>query len=216
MNRIIAFQHNNRLVADGIIGPATLGKMKEVFNIGQNIALAHFLGQLAHETASFTRNEESLNYSVSGLMKTFLFYRRNPDLARLHGRAPGQSAKQEDIANTVYADENRGRGYKLGNVHPGDGWKFRGRGAIMITGRSNYELFFKWENLPADTDPNLLATKYYWRTALWFFERNDVWRHCGQISLPNVKRVTKLINGGYNGLSHRYNLTRMYHALITA
>lgn len=215
-NKIVEFQKNNGLVADGIIGRNTMNKMMDVFKIDSIESTAHFVGQLAHETANFKKSVESLNYSVSGLISTFSFMRKNPLYAKKYGRINGvQKADQVAIANLVYDDANRSPKYKLGNVEPGDGWKFRGRGAIMITGRNNYEAFFKWLGLCVDTDPDLVESKYYWETALWFFEKNKVWWHTNAVTFFNCKMVTKIINGGDNGLSHRWNLTEQYYSILS-
>ncbi len=216
MSQLRKFQRTHQLVADGILGKITLTKMKEVFHLPSINGTAHFAGQLAHETNNFKARVESLNYSVKGLINTFSFYRKNPDLAEKHGRKSGQKANQQAIANTVYADVNRSPRNRLGNVHPGDGWCFRGRGAIQITGRNNYEALFKWLDLPKDTDPDVVARTYYWEAALWFFDARKVWPLTTDVSDDSIRRVTKKINGGTNGLEHRQNLTRLFHILLTA
>lgn len=213
-NKLAQFQHDHGLVPDGIMGPITLKKGREIFNIKSDEATAHFFGQLAHETNNFKSSVESLNYSVTGLQRTFLFYRKNPSLARKHGRSGARKADQQAIANNVYNDANRGKRYKLGNTQPGDGWRFRGRGSIMITGRNNYEAFFTWMGLPKDTNPDLVATKYYWEAALWFFEVNRIWWHTGNVTERSIVTVTKLINGGVNGLNHRRSLTLKYYRYL--
>ena len=215
MKRIAEFQKKHGLTADGIIGRTTLTKFKEVFRIPSDAAVAHFIGQLHHESNGFKQGVESLNYSVSGLKKTFKFYRNHPELAQRHGRIKSvQKANQEAIANNVYADANRSKRFKLGNINPGDGWRFRGRGAIMITGRNNYMAFFKWLNVPLTTDPDHLAGKYFWHTALWFFKANNIWNHCNAVSTSNIEKVTRLINGGINGLRHRTELTIKYFRML--
>lgn len=213
--KIVEFQKANRLVSDGIIGKNTLLKMKEVFKIVNEESVAHFVGQLAHETNHFSRDTESLNYSVEGLKATFSFFRKNPHLAQQYGRISGvQNANQEAIANLVYDDANRSANYKLGNTQPGDGWKFRGRGGIQLTGRSNYEAFFKWKGISINTNPDLVATVYFWDPALWFFERNKVWWHTGSVTYNACKNVTKLVNGGDNGLADRWRLTEKYYNIL--
>ena len=213
MREIVKFQKDNRLVADGILGPITANKIMQVAGIKNDQHLAHFLGQVAHETNGFKSSVESLNYSVSGLKKTFRHYRRNPFLATLHGRKRGQKANQVEIANAVYSDRNRSRSYKLGNIFEGDGWKYRGRGAIMITGRSNYNAFFEWLGISIRTNPDLVATKYYWQTAVWFFSVNNIWKYCYEVNDDTIRLVTKKINGGYNGYDHRKNLTYLFYRI---
>lgn len=214
MSKLVIFQRRTGLYPDGILGPITADKLKSTFKIKNDERAAHFIGQLMHETNNFRSSTESLNYSVRGLINTFSYYKRNRHIAELHGRKIGQRANQEAIANVVYSDNNRSKRYKLGNTRKGDGWKFRGRGSIQITGRRNYEAFFKWKGLPKNTDPRLCATLYYWDTAIWYFEVNRIWRLCDEVYFHNVQRVTRAINGGENGLSHRYDLTLMAYRLL--
>lgn len=214
MSKLKQFQRKNGLTPDGIIGRFTLLKMMVVFNIKTKEATAHFVGQLAHETNNFKARTESFNYSVNGLAKTFSFYRKNPELARLHGRRTGRKANQMLIENNVYDDNNRSKRYKLGNVCPGDGWKFRGRGSIMVTGRNNYEAFFCWLGIPKDSDPSLVATTYYWECALWFFEVNKLWRLALNVSDYSITKLTEKINGGLNGFDHRKELTELFLRLL--
>ena len=97
----------------------------------QNAFLAQVLAEVGSELKSV---RENLNYSCDSLMKTFGYYRRNPDLARKHGRCGGHKANQVDIGNHAYAD-------RIGNsgINSGDGYRFRGGGFFQLTGRANYE-----------------------------------------------------------------------------
>jgi len=121
-----------------------LERFKNEFHLNTPERLAFFLGQVKAEIYirkdGTVRTRESINYSVSGLMSTFSFFRKNPHLASQLGRKKGQAAKQEQIANLVYADKNRSRRYRLGNVKEGDGWLFRGAGVLQSTGRENVML----------------------------------------------------------------------------
>ena len=214
MNIIFDFQKKHSLNPDGLIGKNTLKKMKKIFKIKSKESFAHFIGQLAHETNNFKSTSESFNYSVKGLINTFSYYKKHKHLAREHGRTGAKKANQELIANTVYNDSNRSSKYKLGNVQPGDGWKFRGRGSIMITGRSNYEAFFRWMKLPIDTDPGTVESLYYWDAAKWFFKVNNIWKHTNEVNDVSILKITKMINGGVNGLSHRKALTYKFYKYI--
>ncbi|MEO1405486.1 MAG: hypothetical protein AAFV54_03220, partial [Pseudomonadota bacterium] len=102
----------------------------DAHEINTSRRLAHFIGQGLIETGWLRYTEENLNYSREALIATFSYYRDNPDLARQHARKP------ELIANTVY-----GRHPTLGNTEPGDGWRYRGRGFIQLTGRDNYQKY---------------------------------------------------------------------------
>lgn len=204
MKKIIEFQKANGVVADGIIGKATLGKMRQSFGLSNDIHLAHFLGQIHHETG-FKLDTENLNYSANRLLEIFpkyfkqftknelSIYENNPQL----------------IANKVYAN-------RMGNSDEasGDGWKYRGRGSIQLTGKANYIAFQKWLNL-REINPDDVATKYYWKTALFFFEANGIFKLCNDVSDATITKVSKKINGGTNGLADRIAKTKYYYNLIT-
>lgn len=179
------------------------------FNINTPLRRAHFLAQVAHESANFTTARENLNYSVDALLKLFP-KRIDAALARKIGRAPGQDADQEAIANAIYGGEWGAR--KLGNTEPGDGWRFIGRGYIQITGRDNYaqcsrDLFGNGMLLRApqmlELAPNAAAS------AGWF------WHSRGLNALADkddLEGITRIVNGGANGLEHRRELLAKYKA----
>jgi putative chitinase len=160
------------------------------------LVLAHWLGQMFVESAGFTTREESLNYSVDGLLKTFGRHRISEADARKYGRAPGRPANQEAIANLIYGGE-WGR-KNLGNTQPGDGWRFRGSGDKQITGRANIVASgFTPEQLR--TDPVASAN-----ASAEFFVRVG----CAAPALrDDVSGVTKKVNGGFNGLAARDKAT---------
>jgi len=117
----------------------------ERYDICTPLRLGHFFGQGLVETGWLKYTDEGFNYSAEGLVKTFRFYRRNPELARQHARKP------ELIANTVYG----GRA-DLGNTQDGDGWKFRGRGFIQLTGRDNYTRYGEAAGIDLANDPDII------------------------------------------------------------
>jgi putative chitinase len=178
------------------------------FEIDNDRELAHFLAQLHHESAGFKRVSESLNYSVDGLLKTFGRNRISAEDCARYGRTKGRAANQVMIATKVYGGE-WGRA-KLGNIFQGDGYKFRGRGLIQTTGRSNYAAtshgLFGNESLvddptPLETNPTLIA-----RAAAWFWKS----RNCDKAAArDDIVGVTRAINGGLNGIDDRqYQLAR--------
>ncbi|WP_456867586.1 hypothetical protein [Galbibacter sp. BG1] len=215
MNPINNFQHENGLVPDGIIGPLTINKIKHSLRIPTNEALAHFIGQCHHESNGFLRLRESLNYSVSGLISTFSFYRKRPNLAFTHGRNWRHKADQETIANNVYLDKNRSEGYKLGNRNWGDGWKYRGNGPIQITGFFNHLQLSKYLAEPEIlNNPTIVCNCYYFESAIWFFNEHRIWRYTREVDNDSIEKVTKAINGGINGLEDRIKWTNHYYELI--
>lgn len=213
MKKIIEFQIKENIHNDGVIGQQTFGQFMSTFELTP-IQCAHFLGQLHHETGGFTKDTESLNYSVFGLKNTFSYYKNRPTEAQEDGRTWYKKAEQETIANKVYWDINRSSAFKLGNTEWGHGWLFRGRGAIQLTGQWNYQEFADWkEDQKIVFHPNLVATKYYWDSALWYFEKRNIWRKMEGVDIKHIESVTKAINGGLNGFDDRLKWTRYYAKL---
>ncbi|MBI1399254.1 peptidoglycan-binding protein [Hyphomonas sp.] len=151
----------------------------EDYEIDTPLRLGHFFGQGLVETGWFKYTEEGFNYSEEGLKKTFRIYRRNPDLAKQHAR------KKELIANTVYG----GRA-DLGNTEPGDGWKYRGRGFIQLTGRANYTRYAEVSGIELVNDPDILKrdlTKSV-EVAAAFWKANGLNAYADQNDAAKVSR----------------------------
>ena len=175
------------------------------FNITTPLRLAHFLAQCGHESGGFKAVKENLNYSAKGLMGIFKKYFPTATMATAYERQP------EKIANRVYASRMGN-----GNEHSGDGYKFRGRGYIQLTGKENYTRFDATvpENIVAD--PDLVATKYPLASAAFFFNSNKLWTICDQGATPNVvTAVTKRVNGGTIGLADRVKHFIEYYKLLS-
>lgn len=154
---------------------------------------AMFIAQVAHESGGFTRIVENLNYSADGLKSTFGKY-FDAERAQEYGRTSDHPANQQAIANIVYAN-------RMGNSYPGsnDGWNYRGRGLIQITGHDNYRDCGAGLNVDLLSAPQLLEQdKYAARSAAWFFASKGCLKRSGDITA-----VTKIINGGTNGLYDR-------------
>ncbi|MEM7240996.1 MAG: peptidoglycan-binding protein [Pseudomonadota bacterium] len=166
----------------------------ETIKFENDLRAAHFIGQLAHES-NFKPVSENLNYSASALRRVFGKYYPTNAAAQQAARKP------MEIANKVY-------GGRMGNRKgTSDGWNFRGRGFIQITGRNNYTAAKKAIGVDIIKEPDLalnpdIATKI----ALWYFDMRNIWPHC---DANNVDRVTKLINGGFNGLADRRKKTKI-------
>lgn len=173
--------------------PLAIGMSRYGLESDHDMAL--FLAQVGHESAGFRMLEESLNYSVEALEKLFGAHRIHPREIQLLGRKPGQKANEPALANTLYGGawgaEN------LGNVEPGDGWRYRGRGVIQLTGRANYEACAADTGLDIVHHPDLLATDAAAgvESALWFWSRYVPGR--------DIKSTTRQVNGGYHGLDDR-------------
>lgn len=233
------FQTENGLTADGIVGDGTWGKMfgagqqvttptpsvsginlgnlkghvpdsviaqiPEVmtkFKIDTAVKLAHFLAQCGHESGGFRLVQENLNYSAKGLLGTFKKYFPDNTKAELYERKP------EKIANLVY-------GNRMGNgpEASGDGYRYRGRGYIQLTGKHNYSEFDKFVDDDIVTNPDLVASKYPLLSAAWFFHKNCLGR-CTDASDAAVTSVTKCVNGGTIGLPDRLKHFKEYYNLL--
>lgn len=233
-----AWQKSNGLKDDGIAGPITLKKMgillesdmpvassifkleklkghipdsviaqipdtAKKFNITSTLRLCHFLSQCSHESGNFKAVSENLNYSADGLKKVFGKY--------FPGNLNESYAKQpEKIASRVY-------GNRMGNGDEAskEGWKFRGRGYIQLTGKSNYMAFDKLVEDDIISNPDLVATKYPLMSAAWFFDKNNLWSICDKgADDTTVTSVTKRVNGGTLGLADRIKHFKEYYTLL--
>jgi putative chitinase len=188
-------------IPDSVIAaiPDTAAK----FNITNVLRLAHFLAQAGHESGQFKATSENLNYSSKGLLGIFPKY-FTPALAESYARQP------EKIANRVY-------GGRMGNgvETTGEGFKFRGRGYIQLTGKDNYTQFDK--TVPEDilVNPDLVSTKYALASAAWFFNKNSLWTICDKgADEATITAVTKRVNGGTIGLPDRIKHFNEYYNLL--
>jgi putative chitinase len=182
---------------------AQIPETAKKFNITNNLRLAHFLAQCGHESGNFKAVSENLNYSADGLKKIFGKYFPG-NLNESYARKP------EKIAARVYAS-------RMGNGDEasGDGFKFRGRGYIQLTGKNNYTNFSKFIGEDCVTNPDLVATKYPLASAGFFFDSNKLWAICDRgADDATVTAVTKRVNGGTIGLSDRIKHFKEYHNLL--
>ena len=161
------------------------------YQIDNPLRITHFLSQVLHESALMRWVHENLNYSAEALLKVFSKYFSSSQ-ARVYARKP------EMIGSRVYASR-MGNGDEAG----GDGYRYRGRGLIQLTGKSNYRKFSQWIQDDVVTYPDLVADKYAVHSAVYYWSSNNL---NALADIDDVKQVTKRINGGYNGLNHRMAL----------
>ncbi|MCP4338399.1 MAG: glycoside hydrolase family 19 protein [Desulfobulbaceae bacterium] len=165
------------------------------------VRLAHFFSQVLHESGCMRFDMENLNYSSKALCAVFGRYFKTKEQADACARRP------EKIANKVYAN-------RMGNgsESSGDGWKYRGRGLIQLTGKNNYRAFAEW--IGDDRileEPDLVASEYAVHSAVFYWDKNKLNEIADQ---DDVKKMTKRVNGGYNGLSHRRELLNKANCLL--
>jgi putative chitinase len=240
-----AWQAEHGLVADGIVGPATWAKIMgegtplppppvqtiapvgglkldklrghipdaviamipdtaAKFQINTPLRLAHFLAQCGHESGGFRATQENLNYSAKGLAGIFRKYFPTEAAAAPYARQP------QKIASKVY-------GNRMGNgpESSGEGYKFRGRGYIQLTGKENYTAFGKSIGEDIISNPDVVASKYALLSAAWFFSKNGLHRMADEgASDLVVTKITKRVNGGTIGLPDRIKHFKEYYHLL--
>ena len=189
-------------IPDAVIAqiPVTAAK----FNITNTLRLAHFLAQCGHESGGFKAVSENVNYSADGLKKIFPKYFPG-------ATADSYARNPEKIASKVYAS-------RMGNGDEAskDGFKFRGRGYIQLTGKSNYTGFTKYIGEDCVANPDLVATKYPLASAAFFFDSNKLWSICDKgADDATVTAVTKRVNGGTIGLADRIKHFKEYYSLLS-
>jgi putative chitinase len=177
------------------------------YGIVTPLRMAHFLAQIHNETGGFVRFSENLNYSSTGLLETF-GSRITLAQANLYGRNNFHRANPEAIANIVYGG-TWGR-INLGNTQKGDGYKYRGRGFLQLTGRVNYEAYKKYSGLDVVSNPDLVSTLAVGLdVAGWFWSQRGV----NPLADKNdIVAVTKKVNGGQIGISKRKQFFAQYLA----
>lgn len=178
----------------------------EKYNITEPLRLAHFLAQIAHESGNFQFMSENLNYSSDSLLRVFPKYFKDKATADRYARKP------EMIGSRVYAN-------RMGNGDEAskEGFKFRGRGYLQLTGKENYKAFSDFIGEDCVANPDLVATKYPMDSAIWFFDRNKLWDICDRGAGDDVvTSVTKRVNGGTHGLVDRINKFKTFNSLLLA
>ena len=180
--------------------PDVMGK----FQINTPLRLSHFLAQCAHESGNFKTINENLNYGVNGLLRTFKKYFPTEAKALQYERKP------EKIANLVYAN-------RMGNgaEASGDGFKYRGRGYIQLTGKVNYESFDKIVDEDITANPALVATKYPLLSAAWFWNSRALNTLADKGATEvDVIHITKKVNGGVHGLDDRLSKFKKFYSIL--
>ena len=189
-------------IPDAVIAmiPDTAAK----FQINTPLRLAHFLAQCGHESGGFRATQENLNYSAKGLAGIFRKYFPTEAAAASYARNP------QKIANKVY-------GNRMGNgpESSGEGYKFRGRGYIQLTGKENYTAFGKAIGEDIPSNPDKVASQYALLSAAWFFSKNGLHRMADEGATDSVvTKITKRVNGGTIGLADRIKHFKEYYHLL--
>ena len=186
---------------DGIIGNETLTKFQCKYGIPSRAMVAHFFGNIDHESGGFNIVEESGMYSAKRLLAIFPKYFSSLAMAKQYEYKP------EKIFNLTY-------GGRMGNNEPGDGYKFRGRGFMQTTGKYSYDRLGKFLGVDLIKNPNLVASKYPLESAIFYFTDNKLWGLVSDISEESIRLIRKRVNGGYNGLSETREKVKKYYNLM--
>jgi len=190
-------------IPDAVI--AMIPDTAQKFQINTPLRLSHFLAQCGHESGGFKATQENLNYSAKGLRGIFGRYFPTDALAEQYQRKP------ESIASRVY-------GGRMGNGPEAtkEGYKFRGRGYIQLTGKDNYTAFGKAINEDVISNPDLVSSKYALLSAAWFFSKNGLHKMADEgASDTVVTKITKRVNGGTIGLPDRIKHFKEYYSLLS-
>lgn len=189
-------------IPDAVL-PLLDGVVKK-FEINTPLRLAHFLAQCGHESGNFKAVRENLNYSAEALVKIFPKYFPTIEVAMLYAKQP------EKIANKVYAN-------RMGNGDEasGEGFKFRGRGYIQLTGKQNYTLFGQAISQDLVANPDRVATEFPLLSAAWFFHKNGLHKIADEGADDIVvTKITKRVNGGTIGLADRTKHFKEYFSIL--
>jgi putative chitinase len=189
-------------VPDEVI--AQIPGVQDKFAINSALRLAHFLAQTGHESGGFKFKSENLNYSAEILRKVFPKYFPDIVVAKQYERKP------EAIASKVY-------GGRMGNGNEAskEGFKYKGRGYIQLTGKDNYKAFDATVEDDILANPDLVATKYPLLSAAWFWNSRKLNSIADQGATDEVvTKITKLVNGGTIGLADRIKHFKEYHQLL--
>jgi len=186
--------------ADGEFGPNTARAIATHYGLSPERG-AHLLGQASHESGGFKRSKENLNYSWKGLITTWPTRFKTEAEAREYHRQPSR------IARKVYLRTS------LGNETEDDAENFIGRGWLQLTGKANYQSFASDMGMPdVMTNPSLVEEEYAFETALWYFNKNNLFKIADKGVYEDVIQIiTKRVNGGYHGLDDRINKTKKIH-----
>ena len=195
-------------VPDTVI--AQIPSIQEKFGVTNALRLAHFLAQAGHESGGFRVTQENLNYSAKGLVGIFKKYFKRPDGTVDEPKAAAYAKKPEKIANLVY-------GGRMGNgaEASGDGYKFRGRGYIQLTGKDNYTAFGKSIGVDMSVNPDSVASTHALTSAAWFWSKNKLNEIADTGATDEVvTKITKRVNGGTIGLPDRIKHFKEFHTLL--
>lgn len=202
---------------DGLLGNETLTKLKSKVNAPSKSIVAQFMANVYHESGKFTITTEDLkNYTPKRIVDIFGVDNHSANVTP--AEALTLSGNAYALAERVYGLGNPKKSKELGNVAVGDGFKYRGRGFLQITGKYSYQelqnsgLVDKGDDVVKN--PELVATKYYWISAINFFNKRKLWGLVNSISDADTEKLRRRVNGGLNGIKEVKEKVKYYYSLF--
>lgn len=207
-DRIKELQKSVGASADGIIGRETLAKFAAKFG-KTRVQTIHFFANIHHESGGFTIVRENMNYTAPRIMEIFGVGRHSAKVTVAEaGRLAGNPW---ELAERVYGLGNPKKAKELGNTRAGDGWKYRGGGALQCTGGFDYK---RYGDQKLYDNPDLIGeSSYYFTTAVREFDAKNIWAKAKDLSEASIRAVCRVVNGGYNGLDDRRAKINYYASL---
>lgn len=204
MNRTESIKYIQRVVGanqDGSLGNETLTKFQCYFKIPTKAMVAHFFGNMVHENGDFTIVMENMSYTtIAALRKTWPTRFTSNALAEQYLRQP------EKLGNFVY-DNRMGNG-------KGEGYKYRGRGWMQLTGKEMYDLFSKYIGEDCVKNPDLVATKYPLESAVFMFNQKKLWNLVRDVKDEDIKIIRRRVNGGLIGIERVIPLVKRFFNMM--
>lgn len=205
MTRLDRIKHIQTLVGakpDGVIGNETLTKFQCKFQVPNKATVAHFFGNMHHESGNYTIVEEDMHYITIARIR-----------AMWPSRFPTDASAQPYLRNPIGL-ANKVYNGRMGNTGPNDGYMYRGRGLMQTTGKYSYNLLSQFLKVDVVSNPTLVSSQYYFQSAIHMFNEKKLWNRVSGVTESDIRIVRKLINGGYNGIADVINKVRYYYNLM--
>lgn len=191
-------------IPDGAIGNESLKAFAKRYNKSKAQTIL-FFANIHHESGGYTIVRENMNYNAARITQIF---GAGHSAKVTWAEAATLTMKPYELAERVYGLGNPKKSKELGNLKPGDGWKYRGGGALQCTGGDDYK---RYGGMELYNNPDLIGeSQYYFITAIKEFDFKNIWAKAKDLSEESIKAVCKAVNGGYNGLDDRRKKVAYY------